>query len=336
MRSGRRRERQRYDRQRDGRKRGLTGKTWLVLFAVSVILMTLCLTGCGGSGGGSGGGNDGGKKAADEDTGYKAPKFKNASFNESEAEQGNGAAIDLSSVDQGYVAVSANSGSRLKFQVIKGEDTYTYDIDSDGAPSVFPLQCGDGSYQFKVMENIVDSKYAEMYTTSEEVELKNEFQPFLRPSDYVDYSKNSDCVEKAAEIAAKADTAMDVVSGVYDYICKNVTYDQEKAATVQSGYLPDPDETMRTGKGICFDYASLASAMLRSQGIPCKVIFGYVAPDDLYHAWNMFYTEETGWVTVGYEVDKKTWNRLDLTFSANGADSEFIGDGSHYSDVYVY
>ena len=86
----------------------------------------------------------------------------------------------------------------------------------------------------------------------------------------------------------------------------------------------------------CFDYASLAAALLRSQGIPCKVVFGYVAPDDLYHAWNMFYTKETGWVTVGFEVDKKNWTRMDLTFSANGADSEFIGDGSHYSDVYVY
>ena len=27
-------------------------------------------------------------------------------------------------------------------------------------------------------------------------------------------------------------------------------YDREKAASVKSGYLPDPDETLRTGKGI--------------------------------------------------------------------------------------
>ena len=234
------------------------------------------------------------------------------------------------------MAVSAESSSRLKFQVIKGEDTYNYDIDSDGTPSVLPLQCGNGTYQFRVMENITDSKYAELYSTSADVKLKDEFQPFLRPSDYVDYSKDSACVKKAAEIAAKAGSTMDVVSGVYDYVCSNVEYDKEKAANVQSGYLPEPDETMETGEGICFDYASLAAAMLRSQGIPAKVIFGYVAPDNLYHAWNMFYTEETGWVTVDYKVDEDSWNRLDLTFAANGADSDFIGDGSHYSDVYLY
>ena len=76
--------------------------------------------------------------------------------------------------------------------------------------------------------------------------------------------------------------------------------------------------------------------MLRSQGIPAKVIFGYVSPDDLYHAWNMFYTDQTGWVTVNYEVSGDDWNRLDLTFAANGADSDFIGDGSNYSELYFY
>ena len=108
------------------------------------------------------------------------------------------------------------------------------------------------------------------------------------------------------------------------------------AATVQSGYLPTPDETMQTGKGICFDYAALAASMLRSQGIPTRMVFGYVAPDQLYHAWNMFYTEETGWVTVKFEVSANSWVRLDLTFAANGADNKFIGDGSNYADVYYY
>ena len=76
--------------------------------------------------------------------------------------------------------------------------------------------------------------------------------------------------------------------------------------------------------------------MLRSQGIPTKMIFGYVAPNNLYHAWNMFYTPETGWVTASFQVNPNNWNRIDLTFSANGADSSFIGNGSNYSDLYNY
>ncbi len=168
------------------------------------------------------------------------------------------------------------------------------------------------------------------------MKLQDEFQPFLRPSLYVNYSKDSECVRKAAELAGNAESALGVVTAVFEYICDNVTYDQEKAATVQTGYLPDLDETLASGKGICFDYAALAAGMLRSQGIPTKMVFGYVSPGDIYHAWNMFYTEETGWVSVSYEVKAGDWYRLDTTFSANGADDTFIGDGSNYVDVYYY
>ena len=107
--------RRRIEAQKSGR---LTGKTWRVLFVVSVILLVLCMSGCGGGGGDSSGGGSSGGKDSKKEAGYKAPKFKDASFNEGEAQEGNGAAIDLSSADEGYVAVSANSGSRLKFQVI--------------------------------------------------------------------------------------------------------------------------------------------------------------------------------------------------------------------------
>jgi hypothetical protein len=267
---------------------------------------------------------------------YQAPAMATAAFHADLAEGDAGVLVDCSATEQGYVAVSAVADATLKCQVLKGEETYTYDLASDGTPSIYPLQCGDGEYTLRVLKNVVDKKYAELYTTYIEVTTIDEFQPYLRPSDYVNYQADSQCVAKAQELAASADTALQVVTAVYDYICANVTYDTEKAKTVSSGYLPDPDDTLRTGTGICFDYAALAAAMLRSQGIPTKVIFGYVSPNGLYHAWNMFYTEETGWVTVDYQVSGAAWNRLDLTFSANGADSTFVGDGGNYTDLYFY
>ena len=266
----------------------------------------------------------------------ETPEFRDAAYKGDRASAGDRVKLDLSGLDKGYVGVSAVSDQRLKFQVVKGEDTYNYNLGSDGTPSVFPLQCGNGSYRFRVMENVVDKKYSELYSATCEVKLLDEFQPFLRPSDYVDYSSDSACVIKAGEMAQQAGNETELIKAVYDYVCKSVKYDKKKAAEVKSGYLPVPDETMKTGKGICFDYAALAAAMLRSQGIPTKMIFGYVSPKDLYHAWNMFYTEETGWITVKFEVSADSWNRLDLTFSANGADAAFIGDGSNYADVYCY
>ena len=267
---------------------------------------------------------------------YTAPEFRDAEFHEAAAMLGDRVKLDVSSLDQGYVAVSAVSDMRLKFQVIKDETTYNYDLPSDGTPGIFPLQGGNGSYRFRVMEIVVDKKYSELSSFTCDVRMQDEFQPFLRPSTYINYTRDSACVRKAAELAAGCSDELGLVSAVYNFVCSQVTYDREKAATVKSGYLPVPDETMNSGKGICFDYAALAAAMLRSQGIPTKMIFGYVAPQGLYHAWNMFYTPQSGWVTVSFEVRGENWTRMDLTFSANGADATFIGDGSNYSDVYYY
>ena len=267
---------------------------------------------------------------------YTVPPFADAAFHEDKADDYGVVKIDVSAVSQGYVAVSCVADNRLKFQVMKGDATYNYDLASDGTPGIYPLQCGDGQYAFRVMENVVDTKYAELYSLNCDVKLADEFEPFIRPSNYVSYTPDSECVKRASQLAGESGNAVELVSKVYEDVCGRVTYDKEKAKTVSKGYLPNPDETFQSGKGICFDYAAMTAAMLRSQGIPTKVIFGYVAPKDLYHAWNMFYTPETGWVTVKYEVKGKNWNRLDLTFAANGADGNFIGDGSNYKDVSCY
>ena len=87
---------------------------------------------------------------------------------------------------------------------------------------------------------------------------------------------------------------MGVVTSIYNYVVDNLTYDYEKAATVQSGYLPNVDLTLATQKGICFDYASLMTAMLRAQDIPTKLVIGYTG--QLYHAWISVYLPEQGWI----------------------------------------
>lgn len=267
---------------------------------------------------------------------YAIPEFRTAEFNASAAEGKGSARVDLSSTGKGYVAVSVTSSKRIKFQVFFGEYTYNYDVASDGTPAVFPLQCGNGTYKFRVMENTTASRYAELYSTSKNVTLDSEFSPYLLPSSYVPYKAGSDCVKKARELAEGAGTTIDVIKNVYSYICDSVTYDYDKAMTVKSGYMSDPDSTMKSGKGICFDYSVLGASMLRSLGVPTKMIFGYVSPDRVYHAWNMFYTSEQGWITVDLAARQNGWTRMDLTFTANGADNSFVGDGSNYADLYVY
>lgn len=325
---------------------GRTKRPNLILKALLValaLLLVLCLSGCS-SGGGSGGSDASSGAKSDSKTAelnegepgdYKIPKFRDAKFNEGSAEGNDEVKVDLSSINKGYIALTANSDKRLKLQIFKGEEPYTYDI-VQGEEQIFPLQSGDGKYDIKVMKNINDNKYFELYSCQADVKLEDKFQPFTRPNQYADYGKDSKCVKKAAELAGQSTCESDFIAKVYENVCSSVTYDYDLAKNVESGYIPDPDRTFESGKGICLDYACLAASMLRSQGIPTKIIFGYVAPNDLYHAWNMFYTKEEGWVTVEFKTGSKDWSRLDLTFAANGESDEFIGDGSNYQDVYQY
>ena len=100
---------------------------------------------------------------------------------------------------------------------------------------------------------------------------------------------------------------------------------------------PDPDETLDTGKGICFDYAALMSAMLRSQRIPTKLEVGYSG--DVYHAWISCYVDEIGWVDNIIEFDGKNWSIMDPTICCKqqcfGCE-EVCGNGKNYvTKVYL-
>ena len=263
------------------------------------------------------------------------PVFQDAVFHEEQAQQFDGLRIDLSCLEQGYVALQAVGESRLKFQIIQGEMKYNYDISNEGVTSILPLNMGDGEYTLRLMENVGENKYACIWSETCQVKQADEFQCFLRPSDMSAYNEDSACVAVARELAARCATDTEVASAVYAYLVEHICYDNQKAATVQSGYIPVPDETLNTGKGICFDYASLAAAMMRSVGIPCKLITGYV-DQDVYHAWNCFYTREQGWVTVEIRATPNHWQRVDITFAAGGTRAADLMDDAKYTTRFTY
>lgn len=310
-------------------------KTKIRLTALTLVLVLL-LCGCAAQGTAS----DNAKPAAGDVTNqnavpYKIPDFRGAVFNEDEATEFGSGEIDLSQLASGIVGVKAQSDTRLKMQIVCGEDKYNYDLPNDGTETFFPLNMGDGTYTFRLMEQVGDEKYACIASEDRDVTLEDEFQPYLRPSQMVDYDENSDCVKKARELAANCSTDADVAAAVYDYMVKNIKYDTEKASTVQNGYLPSPDETLSSKKGICFDYASLAAAMLRSVGIPCKLITGYVG-EETYHAWNSFYVKNEGWITVEIRAEADKWQRVDITFAAGGMPAGAIENDAEYTTRFTY
>ena len=130
---------------------------------------------------------------------------------------------------------------------------------------------------------------------------------------------------------------LDAVENIYLFVTENIEYDEKKAENIAYGYIPDVDDTLESKKGICFDYAALMAAMLRSQRIPTKLEVGYSG--DIYHAWISCYLKESGWVDNVIEFDGKNWSLMDPTLASNNGKNsvkKYVGDGSNYTVKYTY
>ena len=251
------------------------------------------------------------------------------------------ATVDYSNCADGYVMVKWTGGGDPKLKVqVKGPSgtTYTYNLRTDGEYDVFPLSDGSGSYSVTVYKNISGTKYSTVLGVSLTARLTDEFAPFLRPNQYVNYTEDSTAVAKGAELTAGMEDNLEKVAAIYDYVVKNLTYDRKKAQTVKSGYLPDIDKVLEEKKGICFDYAALMAAMLRSQEVPVKLVVGYTGK--VYHAWLNVWSEESGWVDGMIFFDGADWKLMDPTFASSGKQSEsimkYINNPSNYTAKYLY
>ena len=252
------------------------------------------------------------------------------------------ASIDLTNSADGYFRATYKGTSTKNIKVVvvtPNKIQYQYNLAKTADGEIFPFTEGDGTYTITVYTNSSGNSYAKTFSTSATVKLSDAFAPFLVPSQYVNYTEKSETVKKAAELTKDIKKDLDKIIAIYDYII-TFTYDKEKAKTVQSqtGYLPDVDKILSAKKGICFDYAAVMTAMLRSQGVPCKLMVGYAGT--VYHAWISVYTAETGWIENFIQFDGKNWSRMDPTFDStgNGSDTakQFIGDGKNYSVKYQY
>ena len=251
---------------------------------------------------------------------------------------GDNAEADYSYAAEGYIsAMYSGSASAAKVRITCGDIRYDHDL-TPGKREFFPLM-GSGSYSVQIYEQLSGNKFAPLVEGSFEANVSSSVSTYLYPNKYVDFDGNSACVKKAAEVCAGITDDVEKIAEIFGYVTENISYDKNLAATVQSGYVPYPDNTLSKGKGICFDYTSLFAAMCRSQGIPARLVIGYADPK-IYHAWNEVYTDETGWITPELFLKKKGYNITDATFYSSNSDKEkisaYISDDGNYSAVYRY
>jgi len=250
------------------------------------------------------------------------------------------AAIDFSNARDGYVMARVTSNARTQIRVTvvgPGGVLYQYRLNGTGAWEVFPLSAGNGSYTVRVLEQVQGNRFSVLNTANFSVTLASEFAPFIRPNQFVNFNRDSAVTAKAAELVDGVTGLHPRVEAIYNFVIENISYDRVFAREVQrgmhSGYVPDVDAVLESRRGICFDYASLMAAMLRSIGIPTRLVIGYAG--DQFHAWIDVHSETEGWINNVIRFDGRSWNLMDPTFAATGNQSaevmRFIGDGTNYS-----
>ena len=246
--------------------------------------------------------------------------------------------LDASNASHGYIMANyqgSSAESRLQI-TIPDKTVYTYVL-NPGNYETIPLTGANGDYQINILEHVSDDMYALVFSENVSVTLENDFSPYLYPNQYVWYTPESPTTDLGIVLSDESANDLDYLEKVYHYVITNISYDTNLAQNIPLNYIPDTDSVLEKKSGICFDYASLMCALLRSQNIPTKLVVGYSGT--AYHAWISVYLQETGWVDNIIQFDGEHWSLMDPTLAASNDQKDvekYIGDGSNYLAKYYY
>ena len=208
--------------------------------------------------------------------------------------------VDVNNLDKGIISINYNkNANNMNVMITKGNNKEAYDLQ----PNMnYPLQFGNGDYTISVLEHVKGNQYRQIGKETVKLKLNDEKDVFLQSNQKVNWNKDMAAIKKAKELTNNVKNDEEKVEAIYNYIINNIKYDNKKASTVQPGYIPSIDSTLKSQLGICYDYAVLFAAMLRSVDIPTKLSMGYKSDINYYHAWNQVYLNGK-WVNIDTTYD---------------------------------
>ncbi len=211
------------------------------------------------------------------------------------------AVVDKSEVENGIIVIHGQQAAEQidKIGVVKDDIIYYYDYNDDIR---VPLQSGNGTYKIELYSHVEGSKYRRILSDEVQYDTDDGVTVYLQSTQLVNWDTDMKAVKKAAELTRGKKTDKEKAEAIYNYIVENYRYDNKKAETVVSGYISSVEDTFQSKKGICYDYSVLFASMLRSAGVPVKVLMGRSRDVSEYHAWNEVYLDGS-WITVDTTLD---------------------------------
>ena len=121
--------------------------------------------------------------------------------------------------------------------------------------------------------------------------------------------------ELADSLRGKYQKSCEMVKGFNDYVYRRLQ--KRNTATFSSAL-----ETLNAGFGDCGEHSVLLAALLRSAGIPARVVLGLVYVKSMggydYHAWVMAYTGEWVFADPSHGVFPANYDRVPLVIDDKG------------------
>lgn len=225
--------------------------------------------------------------------------------------------FDDSNVNKGTVGARyvPKVETRTKTRVEKSDDKYDYDLFGRDEFEYFPLQMGSGEYKIAIYENVSGNRYRQVKQKNVKADIKDTLTVYTASVQNIRWNKDMAVIKKADELCKNLKTDQQKIEAIYNYVIDTLSYDYDKVDKIDSTYIPDIEQVAKDKKGICYDYAALFAAMLRSQNIPAKLMKGYSDNVKEYHAWNEVYiASDKRWIVVDTTYDsvmkknKKTYS----------------------------
>lgn len=134
----------------------------------------------------------------------------------------------------------------------------------------------------------------------------SKFQIYLQPERKIE-SKETEIISKAKQLTQGLTDDYSKAKAIFEFVNSYMTYDESEAYRNKGAM-----SALKSGRGVCEDYATLFAALCRASGIPARVIDGYRFEQDFEsmdigewkniesygHGWAEFYLEDYGWIPV--------------------------------------
>lgn len=222
------------------------------------------------------------------------------SFSKENAICGECVMLDVSHSSDGYVGVKNDCDEDIVIIFETKKECTIFPAENGISYFIFPF--GSGKYNVSVCKRIEIGRFETLVSAETAASISE--KTFLLPTDCMEFNvpdKTKHCVEKAREIRKASHTDKQFVRNTAKYLFTNLTYDQAAAALAKYDVASHviPDDVLKSGKGICKNYAITFAAMCRSQDIPCKVVYGDLKYKNTreYHAWNEAFVNGQ-WISV--------------------------------------